>query len=57
MPDVPALILGSEFVYDFELGGYVYSFAFDAGNGGYKITPPHPAHIFTPEGLSAQSNR
>ena len=29
MPDVPAIILGSQFVYDLELGGYVYGFAFN----------------------------
>src|SRR5262249_36061160 len=37
MPDVPALISGSELVYDLELGGYVLSFAFDERDGGYKI--------------------
>ena len=57
MPDVPALTLGSELVYDLELGGYVLSFAFDDQDGGYKITAPHPPRIFTPEWLSAQSTR
>lgn len=57
MPDVPALILGSELVYDLELGGYVLSFAFDDHDGGYKITAPHPANLLTPEWLSAHSTR
>jgi uncharacterized protein DUF1329 len=55
MPDVPALILGSEFVYDFDLGGYVYSFSFD--HDGYKITAPHPAKMFSPEWLASQAVR
>ncbi len=58
MPEIPALILGSQFVYDFDLGGYVFGFVF--GNGGrsyYKITPPHPSAVFSPEGLAARSVR
>jgi hypothetical protein len=55
MPDVPALILGSEFVYDFELGGYVFSFSFDTN--GYKITAPHSPREFSPQWLAAQSVR
>jgi hypothetical protein len=55
MPDVPALILGSEFVYDFELGGYVFSFSFD--KDGYRVTAPHPAKMFSPEWLASQAVR
>jgi hypothetical protein len=55
MPDVPALILGSQFVYDFDLGGYVFGFSFN--QSGYKITPPHPASMFSPEALAAQAVR
>jgi hypothetical protein len=57
MPDVPALITGSQFDYDFELGGYAMSFAFDAGAEGYKVTAPHPASLFSPQSLSARSVR
>ena len=57
MPDVPAVILGSQFVYDFELGGYVYGFAFNGEAEAYKVTPPHPATVFTPESLVARSIR
>jgi hypothetical protein len=57
MPDVPAVITGSQFDYDFELGGYAYSFAFDAAAPGYKVTAPHPASLFSPESLSARSVR
>jgi Protein of unknown function (DUF1329) len=57
MPDVPAVILGSQFVYDFDLGGYVYGFAFNGEPTAYKITAPHPATLFTPESLAARSAR
>jgi hypothetical protein len=57
MPDVPAVILGSQFVYDFELGGYVYGFAFNGEPSAYKVTQPHPPTLFTPDSLSARSVR
>jgi hypothetical protein len=57
MPEVPALILGSQFVYDLELGGYVYGFAFNGERDGYRITAPHPASTFSPEALAAQAVR
>lgn len=57
MPDVPAVVIGSQFVYDLQLGGYVYGFAFRDGPDGYKVTAPHPASLFTPDSLSARSVR
>jgi hypothetical protein len=56
MPEAPAMILGAQFVYDLELGGYVFGFAFNGG-AGYRITSPHPSSTFTPEGLAAQAVR
>lgn len=55
MPDVPAVILGSQFIYDFVLGGYVYGFAFNGTP--YQITAQHPASAFSPDMLAAQSIR
>lgn len=55
MPDIPAVITGSQFVYDLQLGGYVFSFAFNADPAGYKVTPSHPATLFTPDALVARS--
>jgi hypothetical protein len=55
MPEIPVVILGSQFVYDFELGGYIYGFAFDGG--AYKVTAPHAPTLFTPASLSARSVR
>jgi hypothetical protein len=57
MPEVPAVILGSEFVYDLELGGYVYSFAFNGEPSAYKVTQPHAPSLFTPDSMSARSVR
>lgn len=57
MPDVPAVIIGSQFDYDFELGGYAYGFAFNGEPQAYKVTSPHPASLFSPEALSARSVR
>lgn len=55
LPEAPAVILGSQFVYDLDLGGYVYGFAFR--DGGYKLTAPHPATTFSPDSLAALSTR
>lgn len=57
MPDVPAVILGSQFVYDLELGGYVYGFAFNGETEAYKVTAPHSATLFTPASLAARAVR
>ena len=57
MPELPAVILGSQFVYDFELGGYVYGFAFNGESTAYKVTAPHDPTRFTPDSLSARSVR
>ena len=43
VPDLPAVVLGSQFIYDLTLGGYVYGFAFNGDPIQYKVTPPHPA--------------
>jgi hypothetical protein len=55
MPDAPAVILGSQFVYDLVLSGYVLGFAFNGE--GYKITTPHSPSVFTPEALAARAVR
>jgi hypothetical protein len=57
MPELPAVILGSQFVYDLELGGYVYGFAFNDEKSAYKVTEPHSPSLFTPGSMSARSVR
>jgi hypothetical protein len=57
MPEIPAVIIGSQLVYDLDLGGYVYAFAFNNEPVSYKVTPQHPAAMFTPESLAARAVR
>lgn len=57
MPEIPAVILGSQFVYDLALGGYVYGFAFNDQPQAYKVTAPHPASLFTTESMAARAVR
>ncbi len=54
VPDLPAVILGSQFVYDLILGGYVYGFAFNGEPSQYKLTAPHTAAALSPEAMAAQ---
>jgi hypothetical protein len=49
--------VGSQFVYDLQLGGYAFGFAFNGEPSAYKVTAPHPATLFTPDSLSARSVR
>lgn len=56
VPDLPAVILGSQFVYDLLDGGYAYSFAFNGDPVQYKVTPPHTAAALSPEAM-AQGSR
>jgi hypothetical protein len=55
--ELPAVVLGPQFVYDLQYGAYVYDFAFNAASDGYRVTPPHPPGTFTPEGLAAAGTR
>jgi len=57
VPDLPAIVLGSQFVYDLVLGGYVYGFAFNGDPIQYKVTPPHPESTYTPETLATEAIR
>ena len=57
MPEVPAVILGSQFVYDLDLGGYVFAFAFNDERESYKVTAPHAPGLYTPESLAAEAVR
>jgi len=51
MPEVPTVILGSQFVYDLVLGGYVLGFAFNDEAAHYKVTAPHAPAMLAPEAL------
>src|SRR5208283_1751630 len=41
LPDVPAVIGGSHFIYDLIQGGYCYDFVFSPP-GEYRVTGMHP---------------
>ena len=57
LPDVPATIIGGQFVYDLLEGGYAYDFAL-GGPGDYlRVTAPHPARMFEPDALAADQLR
>lgn len=51
MPDVPAVIIGRQFVYDLVLGRSV---ALNDQSAAYKVTPPHRARFFPPQLLTAR---
>jgi hypothetical protein len=55
--ELPAVVLGPQFVYDLQYGAYVFDFAFSGAPDGYRVTPPHSASTFTPEGLAASGTR
>lgn len=57
MPDVPAVILGSQFVYDFDAGGYMFGFAFNNEPGQYRVTAPHSPSVLTPQWMAAHAVR
>jgi hypothetical protein len=51
IPDLPAVVLGSQFIYDLTLGGYVYGFAFNGDPLQYRVTPPHAASALGPDAM------
>jgi hypothetical protein len=55
--ELPAVVLGPQFVYDLQYGAYVFDFAFNGAPDGYRVTQPHPPATFTPEGLAASGMR
>ena len=54
---MPAVIVGSQFVYDLIAGAYVYGFAFNDAPMHYKVTAPHPAAMLSPEALATDAAR
>ena len=56
-PDIPAVIIGSQFIYDLLQGGYCYDFAFGGPGGYYRTTGLHPAGIFSADALAADALR
>jgi Protein of unknown function (DUF1329) len=57
VPDLPAVVLGSEFIYDLIDGGYIYAFAFNDQTIQFKQTPPHKPSDFSAETLASIGQR
>jgi|SRR5580658_585467 hypothetical protein len=57
VPDLPAIVLGSEFIYDLLGGGYIYAFAFNDQPVQFKLTAPHSPSEFTSDMLAATGER
>lgn len=56
LPQVPAVIGGTQFIYDFINGGYCMDFVVSPSDG-FAVTPMHRADLFSPEALAADSIR
>jgi len=56
VPDLPAVVLGSEAIYDLQDGGYVFAFAFNDVARQFVQTSPHSPTAFSPETLAAEAS-
>ena len=57
IPELPATIIGGQFVYDLLQGGYVYDFAL-GGSGNYlRPVMPHEAGVYDADQLAAEQMR
>lgn len=57
VPDLPAVVLGSQFTYDLQDGGYVFSLVFNDEEAQFRLTPRHKDSDFSPETLAAEGAR
>ncbi len=57
VPDLPAVVLGSEFVYDLQSGGYVLALSFNDEPEQFRLTPPHSPGLFSPDLMAAEGVR
>jgi hypothetical protein len=56
-PEIPAVIIGAQFIYDLLQGGYCLDFAFGGARGYYRATPPHEERLFSADALAAGALR
>ena len=54
LPELPAMVLGSQVTYDLQSGGYFLGFTFNDDPHGMVLTAPHDPSLFTPESPAAQ---
>jgi hypothetical protein len=57
VPDLPAVVLGSQLTYDLQAGGYVLSLAFNEQPAQFRLVPPLGDSEFSPETLAAEGVR
>lgn len=55
VPEIPAVIIGGQFVYDLLQGGYCYDFSFGGAGGYYRPTGLHRADLFEADALAASA--
>jgi hypothetical protein len=52
-PEIPAVIIGAQFMYDLLQGGYCYDFSFGGAEGYYRASGLHGAEAFDADALAA----
>jgi hypothetical protein len=57
VPELPAIVPGSQFVYDLDDRSYAFTFAFNDERVQYRLTPPHDATTYSPDALALDSLR
>jgi len=57
VPDLPAVVLGSQVTYDLQDGGYALAFSFNDEPVHYRVTAIHPESAFSPESLAGEGVR
>jgi hypothetical protein len=57
LPDVPATVIGGQFVYDLLQGGYVYDFALGGAGDYLRVTAAHERRVFEGDALAAEQLR
>ena len=56
-PEIPAVIIGAQFMYDLLQGGYCMDFAFGGAGGYYRVTARHADDLFSAGALAGEALR
>lgn len=57
MPDIPAVVITGFGFYDFVGSGWMFSSLYNEKPEQYKVMPPYPDYIFTPDAMAGQGVR
>ncbi len=55
--EIPAVIIGAQYMYDLLQGGYCFDFAFGGPDGYYRQTPMHDQRLFSGDALATDAMR